>query len=288
MEHITTSRVAVGLLIVAAFFFAVASAFATAGYATLTADNLGTFRSLLHAAQWLYVTAAITALVAVCTAGWEVVLRRSWAGAWEVGAGALGTLLIAIGTLITAASESTNVAANVVSAVGIGVWAVLVLSRAARRSLAEEKSASAGSAPLPRQAMLWLVAAGGLLVLAVGYGFTQNVTNSGVGIAAGALEAVGVAVLLGSLAVARAEGYLHGLAVLGVLAGLAVLFAAFAAIAVVAAVVFGPGVTLTGIGVGVSIAIGLQLLAGIVLGLAAWERLRQLELAQLPAHTRTG
>jgi uncharacterized membrane protein YqjE len=197
----------------------------------------------------------------------------------------------------------------VVSAVGIGVWAMLVLSRAARRSLAEEKAAStasagstgntastgnigragsAGSAPLPRQAMLWLAAAGGLLILAVGYGFTQNVTNSGAGIAAGVLEAVGVAVLLGSIAVARAEGYLHGLATLAVLAGLALLFAAFAAIAIVAAVVFGPGVTLTGIGVGISIVIGLQLLAGALLGLAAWERLRQLELGRLPAHPRAG
>lgn len=277
MEHIIRSRVAMVVLLTAASLFALAAAFGVAAYAVLTPASSGTSRGFLHAADWLQFAAAVIAWAAICLVGWELVLARSWAGAWETGTAAVATLLVAIGLLVNAGSGESSSAAGVLVAVGVGVWAALVLSRAARRSLAEQESASAGAAP-QRQAVLWLVAAAGLFVLAVGLGFTVQVTSKGTGIAAGVLKAAGTAVLLGALATARAKGYTHSFSALAATAGIAILAAAFAAMATVAGLVFGSGVTLTGLRVGISIALTIEVLAVATLAIAAWMRVRELVL----------
>jgi len=274
MEHITTSRTAMALVVVAAFIYGLGIVFAIGGYAALTPTTFGTALGLLHAAGWLRAVGWAAALAAVCAAGWELLRRGTWASASEVGAGALGTLLIAIGMLINATSAESNPASSVVSAVGVGVWALLALSRAARRSLAGQESASEGIA-VPREGMLWLLAAVGLFILAIGSSLTPDFISKGTGVAAGAVEAVGVAILFGALAAARAQGRLPSRATPVTLAGLASLAAAFAAAAGVSGAVFGPNATLAGLRTGVLIVVVIEMGAVVVLGLAAWMRVRE-------------
>ncbi|MBV9449212.1 MAG: hypothetical protein JO345_25265 [Streptosporangiaceae bacterium] len=271
MEQIVRSLKSAALVVVAAVVFVLGTAFLMAADATLTPSSLGASSDLAQAARWLQFLAAATALAAVCTAGWELVLAREWTGALEIAAAALGTLMITIGMLASAASNGSNPAAAVIGAVGVGMWALLVLSRAARASLAEQASQQP-NAP-HQQAQLWLAAAAGLFVLAIGYGFTSAAGSRGPGIAAGILEAGGVAVLAWSLMAARERGYLRTRPVPGVLAGLALLAASFLAAAIVAGLAFG---TLTALGAGLAVTAALELAAVVVLGLAGWTRVREL------------
>jgi hypothetical protein len=268
MDTIVTSLKPMLLVVVAAVVFVLGTAFLIASDATLTPTSLGASSDLGQAARWLQFVAAACALAAVCAAGWELVLRSQWAAAAEAAAAAAGTLLIAVGLLAAAASDGSSAAAPVTGAVGIGIWALLVLSRAARASLAEQ-----GAPARPQQAQLWLAAAVGLFVLAIGYGFTSAASSPGPGIAAGVLEAAGTAALAGSLAAARGRGYLGSRPVPGALAGLALLAASSLAAAVVAGLAFG---TLTALGAGLAVTAALELAAAVVLGLAAWTRVREL------------
>jgi hypothetical protein len=268
MEHIVKSLTPMVLVVVAAVVFVLGTAFLIASDATLTPSSLGASSDLAQAARWLQFLAAACALAAVCTAGWELVLRREWVGGLEIAAAALGTLLIMIGLLATAASNGSNPAAAVIAAVGIGIWALLVLGRAARVSLAEQ-----GRSDDKSQAELWLAAAVGLFVLAIGYGFSSAASSRGPGIAAGLLEAAGLAVLAGALVSARSRGHLRSRPVPGALAGLALLAASFLAAAIVAGLALG---TLTALGAGLAVIAAIELAAFVVLGLAAWTRVREL------------
>jgi hypothetical protein len=270
MEQIVKSLRPMVLAVVAAVVFVLGTAFLVASDATLTPSSLGASSDLAQAARWLQFLAAACALAAVCLAGWELVLRNEWIGGMEIAAAALGTLLIVIDLLASAASNGSSPAAAVVGAVGIGVWALLVLSRAARTSLAEQ---GAHAAPRGGQAELWLAAAIGLFVLAIGYGFTSAAGSRGPGIAAGLLEAAGLAVLTGALVAARSRGRLGARPVPGVLAGLALLAASFLAGAIVAGLALG---TLTALGAGLAVIAAIELAAFVVLGLAAWTRIREL------------
>jgi hypothetical protein len=269
MEQIVKSRRPIALVVVAAVIFVLGTGFLIASDATLTPTTLGASSDLAQAARWLQFLAAAAALAAVCAAGWETVMRSEWIGGMELAAAALGTLLITIGLLATAASNGSNPAAAVIGAVGIGIWALLVLSRAARASLSEQGAHASGR----RQAELWLAAAVGLFVFAIGYGFTSAANSRGPGIAAGLLEAAGLAVLTGSLVAARGRGYLHSRPVPGALAGLALLAASFLAAAIVAGLALG---TLTALGAGLAVIAAIELAAVVVLGLTAWTRVREL------------
>ncbi len=268
MDNIIKSLKPMFLIVVAAVVFVLGTAFLIASDATLAPTSLGASSDLGQAARWLQFVAGACALAAVCAAGWELVLRSEWISGAEAAAAAAGTLLITVGLLASAASNGTSAAAPVTGAVGIGIWALLVLSRAARTSLAEQ-----GTHARPHQAQLCLAAAIGLFVFAIGYGFTSAASSSGPGIAAGVLEAAGVAALAGSLAAARSRGYLSSRPVPGALAGLALLAASFLAAAVVAGLAFG---TLTALGAGLAVIAALELAAAVVLGLAAWTRVREL------------
>ena len=273
------------LLVAGAVVFVLGTAFVLASDATLPSSS-GASSDLAQAGHWLQFLAAVCLLGAVCIAGWEVIVRSDWAAGAEIAAAALGTLLFMIGLAAFAASNGSSSAAAVTEAVGIGVWALLVLSRAARASLAEQgplHSATAhGAGPearsaLPgdrgRQADLWLAAAIGLFALAIGYGFTSAASSRGPGVAAGLLQAVGVAALAGALAVARTRQMLHSRLVPVILVGLALLAISFLAYAVVAGLAFA---TLTALGVGLSLVTAVELAAVVALGLAAWARVREL------------
>jgi hypothetical protein len=270
MEQFTKSLKPMALAVVAAIVFVLGTAFLTASDATLTPASLGASSDLAQAGRWLQFLGAACALAAVCTVGWDLIVRSEWAGGAEIAVAAVGTLLITVGLLATAASNGASPAGAVTGAVGIGIWALLVLSRAARTSLAE-KGTGAAARPLPSQ--FWLAAAVGLFVLAIGYGLTAAANTQGPAIAAGLLEAAGVVVLAWAVASARSRQLLRGNSVRAVLAGLLVLAASFLAAAIVAGLALG---TLTAQGAGLAIVAAIELAAFAVLGLAAWIRVREL------------
>jgi hypothetical protein len=281
LEHIIKSLRPMALLVAGAVVFVFGTAFVLASDATLPSSSSAS-SDLAQAGHWLQFLAAVALLGAVCVAGWEVIVRSDWAAGAEIAAAALGTLLFMIGLAAFAASNGASPSAAVTEAVGIGVWALLVLSRAARASLAEQgpvnsavqetRSALPGGGQGRRQADLWLAAAIGLFALAIGYGFTAA-SSRGPGIAAGLLQAVGLAALAGALAVARTRQMLHSRPVPVILVGLALLAISFLAYAVVAGLAFA---TLTALGVGLSIVTAVELAAVAALGLAAWTRVREL------------
>jgi hypothetical protein len=284
LEHIIKSLTPVALLVAGAVVFVLGTGFLIASDATLSPSSLGASSDLAQAGRWLQFLAGACVLGAVCTAGWELVLRSQWVAGAEIAAAALGTLLLTIGLLASAASNGSSPAAPVTGAVGIGIWALLVLSRAARASLAEQGPAH-GTVPgtqatVPgsqgnrgRQADLWLAAAIGLFILAIGYGFTSAAGSRGPGIAAGLLEAAGAAALAWSVAVARSRGLLHSRPVPSALTGLGLLAVSFLAAAIVAGLAFG---TLTTMGVGLAVVTAVELAGVVALGLTAWTRVREL------------
>jgi hypothetical protein len=293
LQRIIKSLAPMALLVAGAVVFALGTAFVLASDATLPSST-GASGDLAQAGHWLQFLATLCLLGAVCTAGWEVILRSEWVAGAEIAAAALGTLLLMTGLAAFAASNGTSAAAPVTGAVGIGVWALLVLSRAARASLAEQGPAhgavegAGGAVPAGggrgRQADLWLAAAIGLFALAIGYGFTSAAGSTGAGIAAGLLQAIGAGTLAGSVAVARTRGMLSSRPVPGVLAGLVLLAVSFLAYAIVAGLAFG---TLTALGAGLTVVTAVELAAVAALGLAAWTRVRELyPVSRTPSPSR--
>jgi hypothetical protein len=326
VEHISKSLAPVAVLVAAAVVFVLGTAFLIASDATLSATTLGASSDLAQAGRWLQFLGGACALAAVCMAGWEVIVHNDLAAGVELAAAALGTLLLAIGLVASAASNGSSPAGPVTGAVGIGVWALLVLSRAARTTLAEQgpgpapdaapgpaasvpaasgpaaagPSAAGGSVPgasvpgpsaaggpVPGgsaagrgdsghrrqgQADLWLAAAIGLFILAIGYG-AASASGRAAGIVAGLLQAVGLAVLAGSIAAARSRGRLRTRPVPTALTGLVLLAVSFLAAAVVAGLAFG---TLSALGAGLAVVTAVELAGIVALGLAAWTRLREL------------
>lgn len=277
LERIIKSLTPVALLVAGAVVFVLGTAFLLASDATLP-SSAGASGDLAQAGHWLRFLGGLSLLGAVCTAGWEVIVASQWAAAAEVAAAALGTLLFVIGLAALAASSGSSPAAAVTEAVGAGVWALLVLSRAARTSLAEQgplpavAQAAPGAGPRGRQADLWLAAAVGLFALAIGYGFT-SAGSTGPQVAAGVLQAAGAGALAGAVAIARSRHLLASRPVPLVIAGLALLAVSFLAYAIVAGLAFG---TLTALGAGLAIVTAVELAAIVALGLAAWTKLREL------------
>ena len=77
-------------------------------------------------------------------------------------------MLFVIGLLMVATSSDSNSDAGlIVSAVGLGGWAVLLLVNAARRALTEQSNGAGGQ----RTAHLWFAAAGALVAIAVALGY---------------------------------------------------------------------------------------------------------------------
>lgn len=281
MEHIVKSLAPIALLVTGAVVFVLGTAFVLASDATLASSSSGASGDLGQAGRWLQFVALACALAAMCTAGWEVTLRSDWIAGAEIAAAALGTLLLTICLAASAASNGSSPAAPVTAAVGIGVWALLVLSRAARASLAEQGQALGPAPGAPaaapslggrgRQADLWLVAAVGLFVLAIGYGFT-SAASTGAGIAAGLLQAVGLVLLAGAVAAARSRQLLNSRPVPAVLAGLALLAVSSLAAAIVAGLAFG---TLAALSAGLTVVTAVELAGVLALGLAAWTRVQE-------------
>jgi hypothetical protein len=278
------------LLVAGAVVFVLGTAFVLAADAALSPSSLGSSSDLSQAGRWLQFLAGGCALAAVCVAGWDLIMRSDWAAGAEIAGAAVGTLLFVIGLVSDAASNGPSPGGSVTGAIGIGIWALLVLSRAARVALTEQGTANnaAGARPtipevvMPtvseaaqsvrgRQAELWLAAAIGLFILTIGYGLAPS-GSEGVDIAAGLLEAVGVAFLAGSIAQARTRGLLRSRQVPIALTGLALLAVSFLAAAIVAGLNFS---TLGALGAGLAVATAVELLGVAALGVVAWLQLRE-------------
>jgi hypothetical protein len=270
--EITKSRIAMSLIVCAALAYVIGSACGVAAFAVLSDSNLGAFTDLGHASDWLHFVGALAALVGVGAAGWELVLQKNTSEVWEVGSAALSTLLITIGTLVLASSSSSASTGNVVGAIGLGSWGLLLLSRAARRSLAEQEQPAGQTG----QAKLWLTASVGLVLLAVGSGFTVGFSDQGLGIAAGVIQAFGAAALMAALTRAQSERLLVSRSMPPLVAGLAILVIAFVGKAIVAGIVFTPSGTLTELRIGGSLVTAIEMVAVAVLGYAAWLRVGDL------------
>jgi hypothetical protein len=266
LEHIIKSLAPIALLVAGVVVFVLGTAFLLASDATL-ASSSGASGDLAQAGRWLQFLAAACALAAVCAAGWKVIVRNEWVAGAELGAAALGTLLLTIDLLAAAATNGSSPAAPVTGAVGIGIWALLVLSRAARTSLTEQGPLQGQS----RQAELWLAAAAGLFVLSIGYGLTSAAGSQGAGIAAGLLQAIGIGVLAGAVAAARSRRTLNSRPVPVALAGLALLTLSFLAAAIVAGLALG---TAAALATGLTVVTAVELAAFVALGLAAWTQLK--------------
>jgi hypothetical protein len=280
LERIIKSLTPTALIAAGAVVFVLGTGFLLASDATLASANSGASGDLAQAGRWLQFVAWAGLLAAVCLAGWEAIVLSEWAGGAEIAAAALGTLLLMIAAAALAASNGSSAAAAVTGAVGIGVWALLVLSRAARVSLNEQRAAQAVPPAVQggrgHQADLWLAAAIGLFALAIGYGITSAASSEGAGIAAGLLEASGIAALAWAVTVARSRKMLSSRPVPPILAGLALLAISFLAAAIVAGLAFG---TLTALGVALTVVTAVELAAVVALGLAAWTRVRELAVS---------
>ena len=271
----------------AAGAYALGLLFTVIAYATLSADStsgVNTFRNLGHASDWLQFVGFLIALSAVCAAGWESLRSRRRDIIAELGMAAVATLLVAIGSLIQAASSSMLSTANVLSAIGIGLWAILTLSRAARYNLAEQQAPGSQA----RLAPLWLTASLALVLLAIGSGLTVELTDRGLGIASGILQALGFGILAWVLIASRASNMLQARAVRSVIKGLVLSALASVVAAVVAGIVFTPHATLKGLRIGISIAVTIMVVGIVFLGISGWVRFGELVTAQPVPDEKSG
>jgi hypothetical protein len=277
MAEITRSKVAMALAALTAVATVISFGFYIASWAVLTPPtDEGTVRAFVGAADWFAFIAGLLALVAVCAAGWEAVMRQAWIDASELGGAAVATLLFAIGRLINATSLGAPVGGDTMTAVGIGGWILVILVRAARQSLFEQRASSEQATRSPSQVPLWLVAAAGLLFCAIGSGITADIGEQGPAIASFVLQAVGLATLFGTLVAARNIGYLRAAPTRLVLAGLCVSAVGYAVFAVVAGIVSAPTGTILDARIGTPIAVTILLIGAALLGGAAWLRLSEL------------
>jgi len=191
---------------IAAAIWALANVLAGIAFATFSGPlDTSTFSNLATASGWLTFSSALVALGATCFVAWSLYLARQWTQLWEVGGASLSTLLLAIGLLVLAAQShnSTSNAGNVVAAIGLGGWAIVIVVGAARHALLEQENAG-----LTHQATLRLGAAGAVVLIAVSVGLPNpTINDASVAIATGALLAVGFAGLLVVISLARPESH---------------------------------------------------------------------------------
>jgi hypothetical protein len=300
MRELVRSRTALilvaiglGLGVIGAVLNAVAALALTYYGGSSTSSNLAT------AGEWLLFSGAAVLLIAVCTVGWVLLVAERWSDLLEVGGAAVATLVFTIGTLLNATkSQGQSSSGSVVGAVGVGLWALLLVAVAARRATTRQYSTpqpftpqplmpqAAGQQPISRpneEAPLWLVAAGGLILASISTGLSSY---GGQGIASGVLLAVASVALLVAVAVARSKGLFTSPVTSTAVAGLG-FFVAFGVAGAVSAAVLESATSLTAIKAVLSVYYFLEGLAFLGLGLAAW-RYSILLPAATPLATEAG
>ena len=278
------SREAMIMASVAAVIWSLANVLAGIAFATFSGpQDSSTFNNLATASGWLTFGSALVALCATCFVAWSLYLARQWTQLWEVGGASLSTLLLAIGLLVLAAQShsSTSDAGNIVAAIGLGGWAIVIVVGAARHALLEQENSG-----LTHQATLRLGAAGAVILIAISLGLPNpTINDASVAIAAGALSAVGFAGLLVVLSTARSRYLIRTRQASLILLGLAILVLAGVGHAVGYGVVYGaPPYSLLAFRIALSIPAFIESVALLVLAWAAVGRLGELPLTRLQQH----
>lgn len=261
------------LLLIAGSIFALSGVLDCVAYAVLSNSNVRSTRDLVTAADWILFVGAAAGLAALSAVLWRLIMAGRWSAVAELSGACAASLLIVIGLLVIAANSPDGAeGGDVVSAVGIGGWAVIALVIAARRALREQ------AAPLIRQSDLWLVAAGAVTLLAIGTGLPVGGTyGRGTAIASSILKMMGVGVLTGCLVVAARRRFIAGRGLSTLLAGLVILAVGYLVAAVAYGFVFSPSATLTTVRIGVSLPAFVGTVGYGVLTVAAFQRLAELE-----------
>lgn len=111
------------------------------GNTQLSNDGYGTSYDLFRTSQWVFFAGFVVILAGVASAGWLAFLDQRWEVLGELGAAVVATLLITVGTLeAPTASTPGKRSGAVVTAVGVGLWALLLAYRAGRASVAEHRA----------------------------------------------------------------------------------------------------------------------------------------------------
>lgn len=267
--EITRSRFALVFTAVGALAVSISYVVNAAAIATLSSyQESGTTRDLIITDKWLRAVGAVLVLIALGTVAWKLILRSQAADFWEVAGATVATLLYAIGRLIAAAQAMTSPElANILAAIGIGGWAIVLVAGAGRHSILQHVVPSA-----PRTAGLWLAASIAALLLAVSAGLpTASLTDQGLELATTILSLAGTAILIATLTVARTKGFITWNRP-ALMIGLWLLAGTAAGEVGLGAVIFGPSPSLTSIRIGFPIVYALGASAYFVLAVAAWGR----------------
>lgn len=285
MDEIIRSMRTMLLLTFGAGLYAVGALLGTIAWAILDNNgrNLRAFRDLGHAHDWLLFVGILVALAGVASAGWQALPRRQSVLLTELGIATISTLLITIGSLVEASSDSSDTAANVVVAIGVGGWALMALARAARYNLAPQDQPAIRSFATP-----WLTIAGALLLFAVGSGLTVTLTDRGTAIAAGVLNAIAAAVVAQVLLAARRRRFLLRRTTVLVIVALLVNSASWVTAAVVAGLEFTRDGTLTGLRIGLGLVGFMSTIGVLLLAAAAWDQVRMLADSRSSAQAPSG
>jgi Protein of unknown function (DUF2510) len=289
--ELVRSRAALALIVVASLLAALSNLLLGIGYLTLSRSSESAFDNFSTASAWILFGAAIAALMATCTVGWKLILDQRWITLYGVGTACVATLFFTIGVLVLAIQVNGNSnAGNVVAAVGVGIWALLCIVVAARRSIAQHAlSANSNSPQTPLSGVgeptYWLIVGGALVFVAVAFGLPgPTLQDATPGVVAGILGALGVGAIAIVLAVARTSRLLTSTAVPSLVAGLLVYALSRLVYAINSAVVFTPSTTLTSFKVWATITVGIAFVAWLVIAFSAWLRVGGLSR---PEMTRT-
>lgn len=273
MVELTRSRVALVLFAVAAGLIAFGKALTMVGFATITLTDPAPSSSFIAAGSWVMFGGALAGLVGIGAVVWEFIVVHHEHDLWEVAAAAVATLLFALGNLVTATevNRSSTHGGLVLSAVGIGAWAVVAIVVATVRS-----TPYGHGEDLYPSASYWLAAAAGLVLVAVAYGLpTPTIGDAAPGIVSATLQVVGVAVLGSGLLAARSRGIITSPAFSIVAVALALICVALVAEAVGISIGFSSTATLTDLRVGLALPVAISAVATLVFAAAAMRRLSE-------------
>lgn len=163
-----------------------------------------TSRDLVTAALWLGFVQLLGLALAVGATVWRLVVTRERDDLWEVMVAGGAMLILVIAGLVIAVSIG-SAGGNIVLAVGYAVWAVLLVAKAARRSLLEHDDPQER-----RQAPYWLLAGSGLLVWAAAAGVPDpSLDDVALAVTKGALATVGSVAVVAAVSLAHGDGFLR-------------------------------------------------------------------------------
>jgi hypothetical protein len=240
-------------------------------YAIYNHSNSTPSQNLEIAGGWLFFVASFDILVTICYLAWEAFLERKSKLVAELGALSLATLILAIGFLITAIdSFRSPEAANVLMAIGIAGWGIVVLIKAAQQALIEQEAFGG-----IHQAGIRAVGALALLFLAVAAVLPNaSITQKTLAITTNVFWAVGTAVLLVAVSIARSRAIFSAYSSKFTILGLTLISLSYVLDIVAVAIVYGPGpYNITSYRIAMSVP---EFISAIGFLILAWAAFRQL------------